>query len=198
MRDRFRLHRRIDIHPLEAARLHRACAHRRIDRRTEQQLHPCGTDAFAPAGQQTRIDRQLMLQVVEAAEELPIGVFDPALNHLLIRQIEGVLEVAEPDHQPRRLAGSADALVIERPERGFEPLPIDQPREPDQLVFGVEQIAEASAEQVVGTLGFRRGWTHRKSPERCLPESGFRHFRIPADAQESLIRQRLGIFFRAD
>src|SRR5205085_7010804 len=100
----------------------------------------------------------------------------------------------EPDHQPRRFAGAADALVIERPECSLEALPIDQPGEPHQFVLGVELAGQAGAEQVVGTLRFRRPWTHGKSPENCLPESGFRHSRILAYSEESLISQSLGPF----
>jgi len=68
--------------------------------------------------------RQPVLQVIEAAEELPIGVLHPALAHLLIRQILAVLQVGKPDHQPGRLAGTPPRRVIQRAEFGLAAYPV--------------------------------------------------------------------------
>jgi hypothetical protein len=167
MRDRLRLHRGVDCHPLEARRLRRAGRERRRDGGGEQLLHARSPDALAPACQRARIDRQAVLQIVEAAEELPIRVLDPARAHRLIGEVVGVLQVGEPDHQSRRLAGTARRLVVERPERRLETPPVDQPGQADQRMLQIELIAQPGAEKVRRTPILRPSWTHRKSPENA-------------------------------
>ena len=66
-----------------------------------------------------------MLEILAAAEPLPIRVFDPALHHRFIGQVEGVLEIGQPDHQARRLRGSSERAV-EAAELLVEPVPIDE------------------------------------------------------------------------
>src|SRR5690348_15603996 len=123
-----------------------------------------------------------MLQIVEAAEELPVRVLDPALAHRLVGEIVGVLQIGEPDHQPRRLAGTASRVVIERPERGLKALPLDQLRQAHQRMLEIELAAQPGAEKIVRTLALWSSGTHRKSPEnaavsgnsailRCFPTS---------------------------
>ena len=81
-----------------------------------------------------------MLQVVEAAEELPIRVFHPALAHLLVRQIVAVLQVGQSNHQPCRLARTSERVVIQQAEFGLEALPVDQLRQADQWMFQIELV----------------------------------------------------------
>jgi hypothetical protein len=52
-----------------------------------------------------RIDRYLMLEEVEAAEELPVRIFHPARDDLLIRQVMDVLEIVQADINRVGLAG---------------------------------------------------------------------------------------------
>lgn len=151
-------------------------------------------NAFAPTGQRTRVDRQPVLQIVEAAEELPIQILDPALAHLFVGEVVDVFEIAQPDHQSRRFAGPACALVIERSKRSLETRLINQPGEPHQRMLQVELVAEPGPKEIVGTLAFRPSWTHGKSPENRRGESDFRHFAILVDPKESLISQALPHF----
>lgn len=68
---------------------------------------------------------QLVLEVGAPAEELPAGVLDPLLDHRLIRLVEEVLEVMQPDHQARRQAWPPRSLSVERAEVGLEAGPVD-------------------------------------------------------------------------
>lgn len=194
MRDRLRLHGGVHADTFEAARLHCTRRHRRLHGHREQQLHALRADALAPARERARIDRQPVLQIVEAAEELPIRVLDPALAQLLVREVVGVLEIAETDHQPCRFAGTTGGLVIERPERGLETLPLDQSRQTQQRMPEVQLVGQSCAKQVVGVPAVGVSWAHHKSPENCGAESDFRYFRILASARESLIYQRIMYF----
>lgn len=161
MGDRLGLHRGVDADPLEALRLDRLAARRRGDRLLQQELDAVLADPSAPADQRARVDRHLQLQVVEAAEHLPVRVLDPAFDHLLVRQLEGVLQVAQPDHQPDRHAGPAEVRVIELAEADLEALPVDQPGELHQRVAQVDLLSAARAPEVIGGFGVELGRLHR-------------------------------------
>ena len=47
--------------------------------------------------------------------------------------------------------------------------------------------SQSGSKQVVGTVAFRRLWTHRESSENCRAESDYRQFAILLPASESLI-----------
>jgi hypothetical protein len=194
MCDRLGLHRRVDRHPLEARRLHRAGRQRRLDRGGEQPLHPGRADPLAPARQRARIDRQLVLQVVEAAEELPVRVLDPALAHPLVGEVVGVLQVSEPDHQPRRLAGTSRPLVVERPERALKALPVDQSGQSHQRMPEIELLAQSRPEKIVGLSVLSSFRAHRKSPGKAAAAPHFRQSTMFRSAQESLRRRRFSFF----
>jgi hypothetical protein len=74
-----------------------------------------------------------MLEVLAAAEPLPVRVLDPALHHCLIREVEGVLEIGQPDHEPSGFGGSPERAV-EATERLIEAIPVDESSEAEQLV----------------------------------------------------------------
>ena len=86
---------------------------------------PVWSEPLAPARQRAGIARQLMLEILAAAEPLPIRVLDPALHHRFIGQVEGVLEIGQPDHQPRRLRGPSER-AIEAAKLLIEAVPVDQ------------------------------------------------------------------------
>ncbi|MEZ5934885.1 MAG: hypothetical protein R3F54_23710 [Alphaproteobacteria bacterium] len=111
-----------------------------------------------------------MLEKLEAAEMLPVRILDPELEQAFVADIEAVLEVAEPDHQPRRQGRSPGAPV--KPAKGFfETRPVDQPAELREPMSRIDDVVEPAAEQVVGTGsgGVFRG--HRQS-------QGFEGFRV--------------------
>jgi hypothetical protein len=84
MGDRLGLHRGVDADPLQALLLDRLAAGRRGDGILQQELDAVLADPSAPADQRARLDRQLQLQEVQAAEHLPVQVLDPAFDHLLV------------------------------------------------------------------------------------------------------------------
>jgi hypothetical protein len=161
MGDRLGLDRGVDADPLKALLFDRFAPPSRGDRLLQQQLDAVLADAPAPADQRARIDRYLELQVIEAAEVLPVRILDPARDHLLVGEAKGVLQVAEPDHQPDRDARPAHVRVIEWPEPRLEHFPVEQAGEPHQRVAGIKLLAEAGAEQVVGRVRIGLGRTHR-------------------------------------
>ena len=148
MGHRLRLHGRVDRHALEVLRCDNAAIETGLDRRLEQNLHAAGADPLAPARHRGAVDWKLILKVIEAAEMLVVRVLDPARAHHLVREIEDVLQEMQPNQQPRRQPGASD-LGVERPERRLEHPPVDQLRQPNQLVARVDDVAQAGAEQII-------------------------------------------------
>jgi hypothetical protein len=73
-----------------------------IDAGRQQRLHAFFSNALSPARQAGRVDEQLGLQVGLAAEELPVRVLHPGVDHGLVRGVEGVLQVQQASYQARR------------------------------------------------------------------------------------------------
>jgi hypothetical protein len=118
MRHRLGLDGGADGHPREMLRLGGAGALRGGERLSEQQFKPLGADALAPAGHRGAVERQGLLEVALAAEELDIGAVEEAGADRLIREAVHVLDQVQPDHEARRQSGPADAVAIERAEGG--------------------------------------------------------------------------------
>lgn len=78
-----------------------------------------------------------MLEELKAAEKLPIRILHPALDHLLIRQVVDMLQVMQPDHQPRRLGGPANR-PIEPTERLVKSCPWDHTGQSHQHLARVD------------------------------------------------------------
>jgi hypothetical protein len=74
MRHRLGLDGGVDGHPREVLRLGGAGALRGGERLGKQQFEPLGADALAPAGHRGTVERQGVLEVGLAAEELDIGL----------------------------------------------------------------------------------------------------------------------------
>ena len=97
----------------------------RRERLGQQLLDARRAEAAPPPDERGGVTGQLMLEVEAPAEVLPVGVLDPLLDDRLVRLVEEVLEVVEPDQQARRQAGPADLFGVERAEVGLEALPVD-------------------------------------------------------------------------
>ena len=94
--------------------------------------------------------REGVLEELLPGEVLKIGVVDPALAHLFIRQREDVLEQQQPEHEPAFNRGPA--LVAEqRRDLAVEPLPIELARELHQFVLHVDDLVEPRPEQIAFT-----------------------------------------------
>ena len=104
---------------------HRARVEPGLDRGGQQRLQSLWSEPLAPAGERARIARQLMLEILAAAEPLPVRVLDPALHHGFIGQVESMLEIGQPDHQPGGF-GRPSERTIEAAELVIEAVPVDQ------------------------------------------------------------------------
>src|SRR5215469_10581847 len=125
-----------------------------------------------------------MLEEFEATEELPVRIFHPACDDLLIRQVMNVLEVVQADHQPGRLRRPADRPV--EAAKGFvKARPGYQPGQSHQCVVRIDDCLQPLAEQI-DLAGWWTGWTHRKTPEKARSSRRYRHFPILHNTRESL------------
>jgi hypothetical protein len=79
----------------------------------------------------------------------------------MVRQLEAVLQVAQPDHQPDRHTGSAELRMIELAEARLKPLPVDQAGQPHQRMAQVDLLPEARAPEVIGWFRVELDRLHR-------------------------------------
>lgn len=80
---------------------------------------------------------------------LKVGGLDPARDHSLVRQPERVLQLEQPRDQPRRDRRPSGREREEPGPFALKELPVDQPRQRDQLVTHVDHVDEARPEEVV-------------------------------------------------
>ena len=125
-RRRLRLRGRVDDHLRQVRGLGGAGPRRGIqallDRRDELLLaHP-----LASARQRRAVERLLVAEELLAAEELQVGVLNPARAELLVGQIVRVLEDREPRHQPGGRRRMPRLVRIDRPEPLLQQPPVDR------------------------------------------------------------------------
>ena len=125
-----------------------------------------------------------MLEALEAAEELPVGVLDPARHRLLVGEVKDGLEIVQADHQPGRLGRPADRLV-EAAERRVEFGPRHHPGQPHQRVLQIDDGVQPLAEQVLAATWLLRR-SHRKTPENVASGLAFRYLPILRFPRKSL------------
>ena len=89
-----------------------------------------------------------MLEELLAAEELVIGVLDPAGAQILIGQIVHVLD-RQPGHQPRRQRRMSGLVRIDRAQPLLEEAPGNRPAELRQRVIDVDGLVEPRLEEIV-------------------------------------------------
>ena len=97
--------------------------------------------------QRRRMQRQFVLHRREAAEMLPVRVFEPACDDRLVRFVEGVFQVVQANHQSQGLAWRAIVGAITFGEHAVKPLPIDLVGENHQRMIGIENLIEVSLKQ---------------------------------------------------
>lgn len=148
MCDRLRLHRCIDGDPLQRTGLGDPGVERHLDARLQHLLKPLRPDPLAPARHRAGVDRRLVLEELEAAEELPIGILHPPIDHFLVRKVVDVLEVVQSHHQSRRLGRPADR-AIKAAKRFIEPRPRHQPRQSRQPMTPIDDRIETLAEEII-------------------------------------------------
>ena len=86
------LHGRIDNDLLKATFSNGLRSLARLDGDLEQLFAALLPDPLAPFGHLARVDRKPMLEAFLATEVLVVGVLNPSLNDLLVREGVGVLE----------------------------------------------------------------------------------------------------------
>ena len=147
MGDRPGLDGGIDTHALQARGPYRTTVQADPDRLRQQLLHALWPDPLSVANQRARIARQAVCaESILSHKSAAIGVLHPDLQQPpLVADVEAMLEIAEPDHQPRRQGRSADDLV-EPSERVVEARPIDQLGQPHELVPGIDDVVELARE----------------------------------------------------
>jgi hypothetical protein len=151
-------HRRIDDDPLQARCLDHVCASGRFDRLGQQLFNAGLAQALPPARQARRIDRRLRLQVRLAGEHLPIRVLQPLPDDILVRQVEGMLQIQQPTDKAWRCCRSAAGRHEARTHRRVQPIPVDQIGKPNQRMLQVDLLAQRLAEEI--SLWHRRLRTH--------------------------------------
>ena len=104
---------------------------------------------LAPARQRRAVEGQLVPEELLAAEELIIGVLDPARAQILVGEIVHVLEDRQPRHQPRRQRRVSGLVGIDRAEPLLEKAPVDRPTKLRQRVIQVDDLVEPRPEKIV-------------------------------------------------
>src|SRR5215207_7452939 len=132
-----------------------------------------------------------MLEVLAATEPLPIGILDPALHHRLIGQVEGVLEIRQPDHQPGGF-GRPPKRTIEAAELLIEAVPVDESSKPEQLVTLIQDLIETAAVEIAGARQRRLG-SHGKTPVLGGSLLWNRHFTMLREDEESFCPNQLWV-----
>jgi hypothetical protein len=84
-----------------------------------------------------------------AAEQLVIGILNPARAQILIGEIMHMLEDRKPRHQARRQGRMSGLVGINRAEPLLEEVPVDRPAELGQRVVQVDDLIEPRTEEIV-------------------------------------------------
>ena len=142
------LHRRVDDHVGEIGDAQRLRLHRDGKALLHQRVETLLAHALAPARDRRAVERQFVAEELLAAEELEVGVLDPARAQRLVGQIVRVLEDRQPRHQPRRQRRLAGYVGIGRAAALLDEAPVDQAREADEFVVEIEDLVETGAEHV--------------------------------------------------
>src|SRR5690606_35817904 len=103
-----------------------SCLKSRLNAGLQHVLQSVGPDTLSPSRHRAGIDWQLVLEEFEAAKILPVDILDPARNQLLVGKVVDMLQIMQPDHQPRRFRGATNRSV-ETAKRLIEPRPVDNP-----------------------------------------------------------------------
>src|SRR5687768_7138496 len=103
---------------------------------------------MAPARHRGAVEGKLMLEELLAAEELHVGVLDPALAQDLIGEVVQVLEDGQACHEPGRQRRSAWIVIVDGPEPLLEKAPVDSGGELHQSMAEVDDLIEPGSKQI--------------------------------------------------
>src|SRR5271156_5762467 len=108
-----------------------------------------------------------MSEELLAAEQLIIGVFDPALAQNLVREVVHMLEDRQPRHEPRRQGRMPWLVRVCRPEPLLQKTPVDRPRQLRQRMIQTDYGREPRLEQIALPAGSSLPWPHRITLHRA-------------------------------
>ena len=117
-----------------------------------------------------------------AAEQLEIGVFQPAIAQRLVGEIVHMLEDGETGHEPcgqRRTTGN---VGVDGAEALFQKTPVDRADEHDQRVTHVDDLIEPRTKQIPLPAVSPLLRTHCESP--CRPF---------VEGRESRLRRKINL-----
>ncbi len=80
----------------------------------QQLFHAFFAQSFSEAPQLCGVARPLVFKILVARKILPSGCLAPALDHVFVAPVEGMLEVQQGDHQPggqTSTAGIGDTAI---------------------------------------------------------------------------------------
>ena len=175
-RHRLGLHRGVDDHLGEVGWLGRAGARGDIQALLEQGGELLLAHALAPARHRRAVEHQRVLKELLAAEQLIIGVLDPALAQNFVGEIVHMLEDRQPCHlkangsirpEPRRQGRMAGPVRIDRAEPLLQKAPVDRPRQLRQRMVEIDDLVEPRLEQIVLPAIAPLPWPHRITLHRA-------------------------------
>ncbi len=89
-----------------------------------------------------------MLKKLHPAQILPVGVFDPTGNNIVITEVVGVLQIVKGDHQPSANSWSTVVWAVRITEQLIHALPIDDVYQLDERMIGIDDVRELRAKQI--------------------------------------------------
>jgi hypothetical protein len=120
--------------------------------------------------QRRAVEGQLVLEELLAAEQLKIGVLDPAFAQGLVGEIVHVLQDREAGHQPRRQGRTPGNVGVNRAEALLQKAPVDRRGELRQGMAHVDDLIEPRAKQILLPAVPPLLRPHRESPFVGLDE----------------------------
>ena len=137
----------IDIHDRKRSCCNGLGHDPRMDGHAQHEFASSVPNTFTEAGHLRWVNRQLVLKVRFSAEVLPIGILCPLGNNFFIRQVVGVLQVVQADHQADRDAGST-FFRIQVAELIFCCIPMDLTSQFVQRMALIQHLIQAQSEHV--------------------------------------------------
>jgi hypothetical protein len=131
--------------------------------------------------------RSAVLEEGLAGEVLEVRVLHPTGKHRLVGKAVGVLEIHQPRHQTRMDGRPPLTSGEEAGPLPLEPVPVDQCRQPDQLVPPIDHVDQPRPQQVrllsrAGTMLHarqNRRVSRRKQSNPANPGRSIRQFSQP-------------------
>ena len=163
VRDRLRLHRRVDHHPFEIPGRQPAGLVRYRQALLEQGDQLFLAQPPPPMRQRRAVERQLVTEAQFTAEELVIRVLQPARAQRLVRQVVHVLQNQQPRYQSRRQARLTGSRRADAGKAAVEKPPIDHPRQPRQRMAEIDDILQRRPQQILLTIV---PWLRHRVPPR--------------------------------